>query len=361
MFNLSISGLKYRLAHMFGVRGLPDFPAVLKAAHRGNTIALYYGGIMFSTGRGGVMRDEVEASQWWKKSAELGNADAQNDLGLMYFNGRAVIDNPLQIASWCRKAASLGIADAQVYLGDLFDLGRGIKQDFERAAYWYRRAAHQGHAEGQMKLAALYHAGRGVKHNISKAEYWYKKASHKRPVTVPYRPIMGSHPPLSRNLEQSYFWWHKAAKRGQDNALFNLGICYSLGLGTAVNLAEAAVWFRKAATQGNAEAQINLAQLYCQGQGVNQDFPLAINWLSRAASTGHAKALFHLGTQFFSGEGVAENFVIAYAYFSLAFARGDEVAQQLRDKMRKLLTPQQIDQAQKITSNWKPGMPLPGL
>ena len=358
---LGLSGIKYSLAHRLGIRGLPDFPAVHKAAKGGNTIALYYGGIMFSTGRGGVMRDETEASRWWIKAAELGNADAQNDVGLMFFNGRAVIDNPLQMASWCRKAATLGVADAQVYLGDLFDLGRGVKQDFFKAAYWYRRAAHQGNAEGQMKLAALYHAGRGVRRDDHLSQKWYRKASHKRPVTAPQLPVMGTHPRLTRDIERSLFWWHRAAKRGQDNAYFNLGLVYSQGLGTAVNLVEAARAFREAAIQGNAEAQINLAQLYCLGKGVKQDFPLAINWVSRAAATGHAKALYFLGARFFNGEGVAENYVLAYSYFSLAFARGDELAHQLRDKMKQVLTPQQLSQAQQITSNWRPGMPLPGL
>jgi len=35
----------------------------------------------------GLPKDDVEAVTWWEKAANLGNADAQYDLGVAYANG----------------------------------------------------------------------------------------------------------------------------------------------------------------------------------------------------------------------------------------------------------------------------------
>ena len=38
----------------------------------------------------GVGRDSAEAAKWYRKAAEQGHANAQNNLGLMYMSGRGV-------------------------------------------------------------------------------------------------------------------------------------------------------------------------------------------------------------------------------------------------------------------------------
>jgi TPR repeat protein len=43
---------------------------------------------MYQNGRGGLSKDDVEASKWYRKGAEQGNAAAQAYLGVMYERGR---------------------------------------------------------------------------------------------------------------------------------------------------------------------------------------------------------------------------------------------------------------------------------
>ena len=38
----------------------------------------------------GMPQDDTEAVKWFRKAAEQGDASAQNDLGVMYQNGRGV-------------------------------------------------------------------------------------------------------------------------------------------------------------------------------------------------------------------------------------------------------------------------------
>mgnify|MGYP001451244388 CR=1 FL=1 len=46
-----------------------------------------------------------------------------------------------------RQAAELGDAEAQYNLGSCFSRGYGVEQDTEQAVHWYRLAAEQGDAE----------------------------------------------------------------------------------------------------------------------------------------------------------------------------------------------------------------------
>lgn len=50
------------------------------------------------------------------KAANQGNADAQYQLGLRYFNGNGVRRNYTKAASWFRKAAEQGNTHAQYQL-----------------------------------------------------------------------------------------------------------------------------------------------------------------------------------------------------------------------------------------------------
>lgn len=80
-------------------------------------------------------------------------------------------------AEWYRKAADQGNTNAQNNLGALYDEGNGVPQDFKLAAQWYRKAADQGNMYGQCNLGLLYDKGRGVPHDYKQAADLYKEAA----------------------------------------------------------------------------------------------------------------------------------------------------------------------------------------
>lgn len=74
-------------------------------------------------------------------------------------------DDYAEAAATLQSLADQGNADAQVDLGFLYYEGKGVPQDFAKAAALFRKAAEQGDARGQAKLGFLYAMGKGVGHD----------------------------------------------------------------------------------------------------------------------------------------------------------------------------------------------------
>ena len=108
-----------------------------------------------------------------QKTATQGVAEAQTNLGLLYYYGRNVPRDYTKAREWFEKAAAQGDADAQYNLGTLYDFGKGVSQDFSMARHWYEQAATQGHAGAQNNLGGLYEFGHGVKQDSVRAFMWY--------------------------------------------------------------------------------------------------------------------------------------------------------------------------------------------
>jgi len=66
--------------------------------------------------------------KWYRKAAEQGVADAQNDLGFMYENGQGVPQDYAEAVGWFRKAAEQGYANAQYNLGNMYRNGHGVER-----------------------------------------------------------------------------------------------------------------------------------------------------------------------------------------------------------------------------------------
>jgi uncharacterized protein len=71
-----------------------------------------------------------------------------------------------------RAKASLGDAAAQFNIGVMYYEGQGVQQDYNQAAAWYRKAAGQGHAKAQFNLGVIYKKGQGVPQDYAQAYMW---------------------------------------------------------------------------------------------------------------------------------------------------------------------------------------------
>ena len=125
--------------------------------------------------------DYATALREWRPLAKQGNAGAQNNLGVMYSNGRGVPQDYAKAVEWYRKAAEQGYADAQYNLGVMYDHGRGVPQDDAEAVGWYRKAAEQGYAKAQFNLGNMYITGLGVPLDYAQAHMWYNLATSRHP------------------------------------------------------------------------------------------------------------------------------------------------------------------------------------
>ena len=64
-------------------------------------------GVLYSNGHG-VRQDYYKAKEWYKKSAEQGNAKAQFNLGILYEDGLGVRQNLSEAKEWYGKACDNG-------------------------------------------------------------------------------------------------------------------------------------------------------------------------------------------------------------------------------------------------------------
>jgi len=163
--------------------------------------------------------------QTLRTRAAQGDAEAQTNLGLLYYNGQGVPQDYVQAAKWLEKAAVEGFAGAQVAFGLLYDEGKGVPQDYTRARQWYEKAAAQGNVWAQGMLGLLYYEGRGI----------------------------------SKDDTQARQWTEKAAAQGNAAAQGMLGFLYARGQGVSQNNVMAYMWYSLAAPQMTGEDQKSAA------------------------------------------------------------------------------------------------------
>ena len=92
------------------------------------------------------------------------------------------------------------------------------------------------------------------------------------------------------NYDQAIDLLSKHADRGDQGALYNLGLIWVDGLTGRPDFEKAASYFRQAAIRGHAKAQLALARQYRDGIGVFQNSNEAAGWYRRAARQGILEA-----------------------------------------------------------------------
>jgi len=150
-------------------------------------------------------------------------------------------------------------------------------------------------------------------------------------------------------------WYQMAAEQGNAIAQNNLGVMYDKGLGVPQDYVEAVRWYQMAAEQGNAIAQNNLGVIYDKGLGVPQDYVEAVRWYQMAAEQDNGIAQIKLGVMYQNGHGVPQNYVYAHVWFSLP-RWGWGVL--MKNAVEKLMTPEQLAEAQRLALRWQPGTSL---
>lgn len=117
-------------------------------------------------------KERHKAVAWLHRAAELGNAEARNQLAYLYERGKLLPQNKEEAFRLYRLAAEQGYAVAQYNLAVCFADGVGTLRDMERAVEWFRKAAEQGNPEACLELAECYRTGTGVPQDPHQAHYW---------------------------------------------------------------------------------------------------------------------------------------------------------------------------------------------
>jgi TPR repeat protein len=318
----------------------------------------------------GVPQDTAKALALLKKAADMGHPDAPALLGVAYQNGLGVAINLGTARRYYQAAADLGSAMGQKYLADAFLNGRGGELSMDTAAALYAKAWSQfGKGSttddnfAMQARARMYHNGFGVDPDPAKALEWYRKAAEQGDASA------------QNSLGDSYYfgfivdsdpvkaleWYRKAAEQGDALAQERVGAMYERGQGVDRDYAKALEWYRKAAEQGYIVGQACAGRLYAAGLGTPRNYAEAARWWTKAAQNGDLESTTSLVAHYLEGRGVPKDLVLAYAWASIAAAKDDAQATEAiaqRDAAEALLGPDELAEAQRIASAWKPGNEL---
>ncbi len=96
--------------------------------------------------------DYRAAYKEWMPLAELGDAEAQYNIGVLFDEGAGVDQDLVAAADWYHRAGEQGFMDAQTNLGIMYYHGQGIDRNHQEASKWFRMAADQGDPEARRYL-----------------------------------------------------------------------------------------------------------------------------------------------------------------------------------------------------------------
>ncbi|MBQ6305565.1 MAG: SUMF1/EgtB/PvdO family nonheme iron enzyme [Bacteroidales bacterium] len=88
--------------------------------------------------------DYSNAISFLIESADMGNDNAQNYLGDMYYRGIGIEQNDYLAATYYLKAANAGNYNAQFNIGWMYEHGYGVEPNIETALNWYHQSSLQG-------------------------------------------------------------------------------------------------------------------------------------------------------------------------------------------------------------------------
>ena len=146
-----------------------------RAADLGYHEALFILGTNYLFGVNNVERDEKRGVEMLQKAAELGNANAQNGLGVCYYIGRGVEQDYTKAAKWVKAAADQGNTQGMSSLGECYYYGRGVEQDYDKAFALFKKA--EDCRAAQYFLSECYFYGHGVEQDFQKADKYRASAA----------------------------------------------------------------------------------------------------------------------------------------------------------------------------------------
>ena len=193
---------------------LISFAALAQTSPEG----LYEKGMDEITGAG-PSRNDLQAIDTFRRSAELGYGPSQVTLGYFYEMGLLTAGSQSQAVEWYRKAANQGDVLGQYLLGRSYFLGSGIQQDLNAAQRWLRGASDQGNP------FAAYYLGRVMAdRDYTKAPALYKAAADQGivPAQYYYAKTLKDGRGIPMDRLNAYVWFVIALDAGESRAATDL-------------------------------------------------------------------------------------------------------------------------------------------
>jgi len=234
---------------------------------------------------------------------------------ILYSEGE---DFDAEFAAGLLKLAANGeYAEAQSELGVLYYRGSGVEQDLEKAVSLVADAAAQGWVIAQYNLAVIMRANdRFVDDRFDVGDLLELSAG--QGLYAAQVVLDGENGPGVLNSEEAKDLCLEKANEKDARALFSLARRKMVGwmLDREEDRSKLVELIEASSNSGYSRAQYTMGMLYMTGEIVLQNVQAGFWLLKSAAAQDHSMALHHMGTCYAQGIGVEPNVEQAFRYFS---------------------------------------------
>ena len=178
----------------------------------------------FEAGLNAMDREHyATAYRAWKKLADQGAAEAQNNIGYLYEQGRGVRQSYARAIEWYKKAAEQDLAEAHHNLGMLAFQGYGMRQDYLAAKRHFTDAAGLDQEDSAYMLGLIYYQGHGVRKSPRRAKEFFLQAASLNSSNGQFMSAFmfqagEGHPEDKAEPVKAFIWAHVAQRNGYNDA-----------------------------------------------------------------------------------------------------------------------------------------------
>ena len=306
---------------------------LLSESQRGNVLAVYDLGKLYSTDKLGERNEEMSIAKYTQ-----------------------ALQGFLQIEPNSKKLKPY----VQYRIGKMFCYGLGTEQDYEKAFEWFERSAKQKNKFAQFSLANLYYYGSGVEKDLSQAFLWYQRSSSQGQPYAAYSIAQmyryGEYVTKDNDTAQRYY---KQALSGflkiesddmaNDDFFYKLGQMFKLGLGTNSDVTKAIEYFKRSAEMNNKNGLFEYGKALLIGEHIPQDTDSAVKLLEKAVKLKNSNAKRFLALEYISGEHLEQDIEKGIALLTECADSGDVIASYRLGKiyLQGEIMPQNLDKAER--------------
>ena len=192
-------------------------------------------------GRNGAVCDKARAFQLFSEVAKNNNPHAFYWVGYCCIKGDGVEKNIAKGLEYYKKSADLGYANAQyAYAHWLYFPHKEVKRDRAAAFSYFKMAAEQNHLKALVFLGHCYRRGHGTPKNYQKAYECYRKAADQGNAVAQYQvgEAYFFRRGVSWDSQALFKYYSMAAAQKYPPALYRTGAAYSNGWGVPLDLAK---------------------------------------------------------------------------------------------------------------------------
>ena len=321
-------------------------------------------------GKDAKLNDFKKAEQLLLSESQRGNVLAVYDLGKLYSTDKLGEKNEeMSIAKYTQALQGFLQIEPnskkikpyiQYRIGKMFCYGLGTEQDYQKAFEWFERSAKQKNKFAQFSLANLYYYGSGIEKDLSQAFLWYQRASSQGQPYAAYSIAQmyryGEYVTKDNDTAQRYYQQALSGflkiennDMANDDLFYKLGQMFKLGLGTNSDVTKAIEYFRRSAEMNNKNGLFEYGKALLIGEHIPQNTDSAVKLLEKAVKLKNSNAKRFLALEYISGEHLEQDIEKGIALLTECADSGDVIASYRLGKiyLQGEIMPQNLDKAEK--------------